>query len=74
MSDGADDAFAATASRAAEAEAACRRARTVMLYRMFRQLSPRQRQRLAELGGGQRTSVRSPRPGDSLITNDVRAY
>jgi Spy/CpxP family protein refolding chaperone len=56
MSDGADDAFATTGLRVAEIEATCRRARTVMLYRMFRQLSPRQRQRLAEFADGQRTS------------------
>jgi hypothetical protein len=51
MSDGVDDVFEVTTSRVADLEASCRRGRTLMLYRMFRQLSAEQRLALAELAG-----------------------
>jgi hypothetical protein len=46
---GADDVFEIATSRLADTESACRRTRTVMLYRMFRQLSVAQRQSLAAI-------------------------
>jgi hypothetical protein len=49
--DGVDDVFAVTTSRLADLEAACRRGRTLMLYRMSRQLSAAQRLALADLAG-----------------------
>ena len=51
LSDEVDAVFEITTSRAADLEAACRRGRTLMLYRMSRQLSAEQRLALAGLAG-----------------------
>jgi hypothetical protein len=48
-SEDADDVFVMASSRFADTESACRRARTLMLYRMFRQLSAKQRRALAQI-------------------------
>lgn len=45
----ADDVLGAAASTLAEADAAKRRTRLIMLYRMFRELSPEQRDALARI-------------------------
>jgi hypothetical protein len=49
VSEDADDVFVMVNSRLADTESACRRARTLMLYRMFRQLSAKQRSALAQI-------------------------
>ena len=46
-----DAVFETAASRLADSESACRRARTLMLYRMFRALTVEQRQALAAIAG-----------------------
>ena len=51
LSDDVDVVFEITTSRVADLEAACRRGRTLMLYRMSRQLSAEQRLALAGLAG-----------------------
>jgi hypothetical protein len=48
-SEGADDVFEVATSRLADTESACRRTRTLMLYRMFRELSVEQRHTLAAI-------------------------
>lgn len=50
-SPGVDDVFEMAASRLADTESACRRTRTLMLYRMFRALTVEQRQGLAAIAG-----------------------
>jgi hypothetical protein len=51
LSDDVDAVFEITTSRVADLEASCRRGRTLMLYRMSRQLSVEQRLALAGLAG-----------------------
>jgi hypothetical protein len=60
MSDGVDDVFEVTTSRLADLEASCRRGRTLMLYRMFRQLSAEQRLALADLAVGDGSRAAEP--------------
>ena len=52
MSKDVDDVFVMATSRLADTESACRRTRTLMLYRMFRELSADQRRTLAEIARG----------------------
>jgi hypothetical protein len=59
LADGADDAFAIATSRLADTESECRRTRTLMLYRMFRELSVEQRQGLAAIAARTRTHAAS---------------
>jgi hypothetical protein len=54
MADGVDDVFEVTTSRLADTESMCRRTRTIMLYRMFRELSVEQRRVLASIATGTR--------------------
>jgi uncharacterized membrane protein len=62
VSDDADAVFEIASSRLATIEAECRGNRTLMLYRMFRQLSPKQRDALAKIAGqnGPRGDGRDP--------------
>lgn len=58
----ADDELEAAASQAADADAARRRVRTVMLYRMSRVLTPGQRTQLAALAENRRHAHRDAPP------------
>jgi hypothetical protein len=58
LSESVDDTSELAALRAADAEAECRRTRTLMLYRMYQQLSPEQRRLLATLAA--RRPARAP--------------
>jgi hypothetical protein len=55
MADGVDDVLEMATSRLADTEYMCRRTRTIMLYRMFRELSVEQRRALASIAS--RTSA-----------------
>jgi hypothetical protein len=50
-----DDVFEIATARLADTESECRRTRTVMLYRMFRELSVEQRQALGAIAARTRT-------------------
>jgi hypothetical protein len=61
-SDGADHAFEIATSRLADTESACRRMRTLMLYRMFRELSVEQRQTLSAIAARPRAYAQGQIP------------
>jgi hypothetical protein len=62
LTEGVDEVFEIATSRLADAESACRRTRTLMLYRMFRELSVEQRRALAAIAARTRTYAQSEAP------------
>ena len=62
LADSVDDVFEIATSRLADTESACRRTRTLMLYRMFRQLSVEQQHALAAIAARTRPYERSDVP------------
>jgi hypothetical protein len=59
LAEGVDDMFEMATSQLADTESECRRTRTLMLYRMFRELSVDQRQGLAAIAARTRTYASS---------------